>query len=145
MSKYIQANQVIIQPPSYLRNNKTSLLTEGLNDFTLGKNSSSSFIFTDDEIKSNKPLKHVKFDGSIIDYLTTSNLADLETEDSEQATAVPGSLLSAGGSLNKQNSPFPFALMDKRARVISRNLYDDEFHMRMVLCQRVIVAQAIIF
>jgi hypothetical protein len=77
MSKYIQANQVIIQPPSYLRNNKTSLLTEGLNDFTLGKNSSSSLIFTDDEIKSNKPLKHVKSDGSIIDYLTTSNLCFL--------------------------------------------------------------------
>jgi len=63
MSKYIQANQVIIQPPSYLRNNKTSLFTEGLDDFTLGKNSSSSIVFTDDEIKSNKPLKHVKSDG----------------------------------------------------------------------------------
>ena len=126
MSNYIQANKVIIQPPSYLRGNDCSLFTEGSNDFKLGKNSNSSLIFTDDEIKTNKPLKHVKFDGSIIDYLTTSNLADLETEDSEQATAVPGSLLSAGDSLNKQNSPYPFALMDKRARVISRNLYDDE-------------------
>ena len=38
----------------------------------------------------------------------------------------PVVFLSAGDSLNKQQSPFPFALMDKRARVISRNLYDDD-------------------
>ena len=91
MSNYIEANKVIIQPPSYLRGNDCSLFTEGSSDFKLCKNSSSSLIFTDDEIKTNNPLKHVKIDGSIIDYLTTSNLADLETEESEQATAVPGS------------------------------------------------------
>jgi hypothetical protein len=108
MSNYIQANQVVIQPPSYLRNNKTSLLTEGLNDFTLGKNSSSSCIFTDDEIKSNKPLKHVKFDGAIIDYLTTSNLADLETEESDQATAVPGSLSELASWLSDLASVMQF-------------------------------------
>ena len=121
MSHFIQTNNVIIQPPAYLQGNKTSLLTYGTNDFEIGKNSSSSLIFTDDEIKSNKPLKHVKLDGSIIDYLTSNNLADLESEDAEESVAVPGSLLSAGDSLNKQQSPFPFALMDKRARVISRN------------------------
>ena len=126
MSHFIQTNNVIIQPPAYLQGNKTSLLTYGTNDFEIGKNSSSSLIFTDDEIKSNKPLKHVKSDGSIIDYLTSNNLADLESEDAEESVAVPGSILSAGDSLNKQQSPFPFALMDKRARVISRNLYDDD-------------------
>ena len=123
---FIQTNNVVIQPPAYLTGNKTSLFTSGTDDFEIGKNSSSSLVFTNDEIKSNKPLKHVKLDGSIIDYLTTNNLADLESEDAEESVAVPGSLLSAGDSLNKQQSPFPFALMDKRARVISRNLYDDD-------------------
>ena len=78
MSHFIQTNNVIIQPPAYLQGNKTSLLTYGTNDFEIGKNSNSSLIFTDDQIKSNKPLKHVKLDGSIIDYLTSNNLADLE-------------------------------------------------------------------
>ena len=126
MSHFIQTNHLIIQPPAYLQGNKTSLLTYGTNEFTLGKNSSSSLVFTDEEIKSNLPLKHVKSDGSVIDYLTTNNLADLESEDATELIAVPGSILSAGDSLQKQNSPFPFALMDKRARVISRNLYDDD-------------------
>ena len=63
MSNYIQANRVIIQPPSYLRGNDCSLFTEGSNDFKLGKNSSSSLVFSNTEIKSNKPLKHVKSDG----------------------------------------------------------------------------------
>jgi hypothetical protein len=121
---FIQSNNVIIQPPAYLQGNKTSLLTYGMSDFEIGKNTSSSFIFTDNEIKSNKPLKHVKLDGSIIDYLTTNNLADLQSEDADELIALPGSILSAGDSLQKQNSPFPFLLMDKRARVISRNLYD---------------------
>jgi hypothetical protein len=112
MSHFVQTNNVIIQPPAYLQGNKTSLLTYGTNDFEIGKNSSSSLIFTDDEIKSNKPLKHVKLDGSIIDYLTTNNLADLESEDADELSALPGSILSAGDSLLKQQSPFPFALMD---------------------------------
>jgi hypothetical protein len=116
----------VIQPPAYLTGNKTSLFTSGTDDFEIGKNSSSSLVFTNDEIKSNKPLKHVKLDGSIIDYLTTNNLADLQSEDADELIALPGSILSAGDSLQKQNSPFPFALMDKRARVISRNLYDSD-------------------
>ena len=123
---FIQTNNVVIQPPAYLTDIKTSLFTAGQNDFEIGKNTSSSLVFTNDEIKSNKPLKHVKLDGPIIDYSTTNNLADLESEDAEELVAVPGSLLSAGDSLNKQQSPFPFALMDKRARVISRNLYDED-------------------
>ena len=53
MSHFIQTNNVIIQPPAYLQGNKTSLLTYGTNDFEIGKNSNSSLIFTDDEIKSN--------------------------------------------------------------------------------------------
>jgi hypothetical protein len=82
MVHFIQTNDVLIQPPAYLKNNKTSLLTLGNSDFEIGKNAGSSLIFTDDEIKSNKLLKHVKLDGSIIECLTTNNLADLETEDS---------------------------------------------------------------
>jgi hypothetical protein len=72
-------------------------------------------------------LKHVKLDGSIVDYLTTNNFADLESEDADELGALPGSILSAGDSLHKQQSPFPFALMDtgmeQKPRVISRNLY----------------------
>ena len=90
MSHFIQTNHLIIQPPAYLQGNKTSLLTYGTNEFTLGKNSSSSLVFTDEEIKSNLPLKHVKSDGSVIDYLTTSNLADLESEDATEPRSTLG-------------------------------------------------------
>ena len=94
---FIQTNNVVIQPPAYLTGNKTSLFTEGQNDFEIGKNSISSLVFTNDEIKSKKPLKHVKLDGSIIDYLTTNNLADLESEDAAESVAVPGSLFVCRG------------------------------------------------
>ena len=56
---FIQTNNVVIQPPAYLTGNKTSLFTSGTDDFEIGKNSSSSLVFTNDEIKSNKLLKHV--------------------------------------------------------------------------------------
>ena len=41
-------------------------------------------------------------------------------------------VIKAGDSLNKQQSPFPFALMDKRARVISRNLYDSDLLLNVM-------------
>ena len=54
---FIQTNNVVIQPPAYLTGNETSLFTEGQNDFEIGKNSNSSFVFTNDEIKSERERK----------------------------------------------------------------------------------------
>lgn len=61
--------------------------------------------------------------------MTQSDLAEFETE-TEGTTATEGSLLTAGSSFSSQASPFPVAFVDRRARVISRNLWDDDPDVR---------------
>ena len=42
---FIQTNNVVIQPPAYLTDIKTSLFTAGQKEFEIGKNSSSSLLW----------------------------------------------------------------------------------------------------
>ena len=112
---FIQTNNVVIQPPAYLTDIKTSLFTAGQKEFEIGKNSSSSLVFTNDEIKSNKPLTPLStqttmqveiFLGVILGLYDPLWHVEWPTKVHEGSGGVLDGLSAVGGALRGFQRPF---------------------------------------